>query len=399
MENNFLTNLTESLEHLSSNNYSNFNLISELHLSRNRLKYIGDNFPTNLEHLSVDQNKIRAFPNRSLEYFQTKLKQSKLSLKLGSNPFDCNCESLEFLHFFKMFYTHIDDYKNVTARCIDIEKDLLILNEEELCKLFPIFTLLVPALFILFVVITILVLHIKYKETIMIFIFSKSWGKIFFSEDKIDVNKPYDAFLSYSHHDQHFVEKVLLPGLESDENPKDLQYKCLIHTRDWTVGDMISDQIMNSVDSCRRTIIVLSVGYLKSMWTKLEFQAAHAKSMKENTQRVIIILHGEKPDKENLDEDLKKYLDTNTYIDTEDPWFWKKLRYAMPKKNYKQKKSSKFRDEGDLEKKKNKNFHDKAEDLSDQNKVVLPYYKQLSREMLLTSESLKRDLGGIEYIC
>merc|ERR1711931_271509 len=159
---------------------------------------------------------------------------------------------------------------------------------------------------------------------------------------------------------------------------------------------MISDQIIESVDSCRRTIIVLSVGYIQSMWTKLEFKAAYNKSLKENTQRVIILLHGEKPDKENLDEDLKKYLDTKTYIDTQDPWFWKKLRYAMPKKNYKQKKSSKFRDEGDLEKKKNKNFHDKAEDLSDQNKVVLPYYKQLSREMLLTSESLKRDLGGIE---
>ena len=43
-------------------------------------------------------------------------------------------------------------------------------------------------------------------------------------------------------------------------------------------------------------------------------------------QRLIILLHGEKPDKENLNEDLQKYLNTSAYIDTQDPWFWKKLR-------------------------------------------------------------------------
>ena len=43
-------------------------------------------------------------------------------------------------------------------------------------------------------------------------------------------------------------------------------------------------------------------------------------------QRVIIILHGEKPLKEDLDEDIQKYISSNTYIDSKDPWFWKKLR-------------------------------------------------------------------------
>jgi len=403
MQNNLLTNLTESLERLSRKNYSKFISISELHLSRNRLRYIGDNFPTNLKYLSLDHNRIDVYPNRTLQYLKRMLKHSKSSIKLGSNPYKCNCESLELLHFLKLFYSHIEDNKNVTVKCIDNEKGLLILNEEELCQLIPIFTILVPAVLIFIVILSVIILHIFYRDTILIYIFSKSWGKIFFSEEKVDVNKPYDAFLSYSHHDEEFVEKILLPGLESEENPKEVQYKCLIHTRDWKVGDMISDQIIESVDSCRRTIIVLSVGYIQSMWTKLEFQAAHKKSMKENTQRLIILLHGEKPDKDNLDEDLKKYLDTSSYIDTKDPWFWKKLRFALPKKSYKQKKSNKFCDKTDdqanCENAKNKKFNDIADNMSDQNKVQLPYYKQFSREMLLTSESLKRDLGAIEYYC
>jgi len=403
MQNNLLTNLTDSLECLARKNHSKFNSISELHLSRNRLRYIGDNFPISLRYLSLDHNKINVYLNRTLQYFQSKLKDSKLILKLGSNPYYCNCESLEFLHFFKLFYSHVEDNKNVTMKCIDKAKSLLTANEEELCELFPIFTILVPVILIFVIILPLIILHLFYRDTIMIYIFSKSWGKIFFSEEKVDVNKPYDAFLSYSHHDAEFVEKILLPGLESEENPKEVQYKCLIHTRDWKVGDMISDQIIDSVDSCRRTIIVLSVGYIQSMWTKLEFQAAHNKSMKENTQRLIILLHGEKPDKENLNEDLQKYLNTSAYIDTQDPWFWKKLRYALPKKNYKQKKSSKYHDkhhnQTDCDNTKEKKSHDIAENMSDQNKVQLPYYKQFSREMLLTSESLKRDLGGMEYYC
>jgi len=348
------------------------------------------------------ETKFKDSKKTTLQYFQNKLKQSNLSLRLGSNPYECNCNSLDLLHFLKMFYSHVADKDDLTVKCLEKDKRLFTQNEEELCQSFPVFTYLIPAIFFILVVITFLILHI-HKETLMIYIFSKSWGKIFFSEEKIDINKPYDAFLSYSHHDEDFVEKVLLPGLESEENLKEEQYKCLIHTRDWKVGDMISDQIIESVDSCRRTIIVLSVGYIKSTWSKLEFQAAHAKAMKEKTQRVIIILHGEKPDKDHLDEDLKKYFVSNTFIDTQDPWFWKKLRYALPKKSYKQKKSKKCRDKStdqvDDEEAKRKRIHDSTEDSSNQDKVQLPYYyKQFSREKLLPSESLKRDLGGI-HIC
>lgn len=403
MENNFLTNLTDSLLRLSKNNLSNFESITKMYLSGNRLKYIGHSFPSKLRYLGLDNNKIQSYQNKTLQYFHQKVEGSKLDLKLGKNPYDCNCNSLELNHFLKMFYSHVEDSKQVTLKCLDTEKELFILNEKDFCSSFSLITALIPAIFIFIILCILLILHISYKETIMIYVFSKSWGKIFFSEDQVDKNKPYDAFLSYSHHDEDFVEKTLLPGLESEDNPKELQYKCLIHTRDWNVGDMISDQIIESIETSRRTIIVLSVGYIKSMWSKLEFQAAHAKAMKENTQRVIIILHGEIPEKDDLDEDVKKYLKTNTYIDTNDPWFWKKLRYALPKKSYKQKKSSelhdKSKDTADYENAKQKSIHDTSEDNPNQNKVQLPYYKQFSRELLLTSESLKRDLGGTEYIC
>ena len=34
-------------------------------------------------------------------------------------------------------------------------------------------------------------------------------------------------------------------------------------------------------------------------------------------------------DKESMEEDLQRYISLNTYLDSEDPWFWQKLRYSL----------------------------------------------------------------------
>merc|ERR1712106_166606 len=128
---------------------------------------------------------------------------------------------------------------------------------------------------------------------------------------------------------QILLKKTLLSGLESPDNP-DHKYKCLIHTRDWNVGEMIPDQIIHSVESSKMTIIILSKSYIESMWTKLEFRAAHTQALQDKTQRVIIVVRGELPTHDDLEEDLQKYINLNTYLDSEDPWFWQKLRYALP---------------------------------------------------------------------
>merc|ERR1712130_371684 len=50
------------------------------------------------------------------------------------------------------------------------------------------------------------------------------------------------------------------------------------------VGEMIPDQIIQSVESSRRTLIVLSKAYVDSMWTKLEFRAAHTQVDKQKNK-------------------------------------------------------------------------------------------------------------------
>ena len=69
-------------------------------------------------------------------------------------------------------------------------------------------------LFICLIIALFSLLYLYNKDTINIWLYSQPWGRRLFSEDLIDKDKPYDAFLSYAQEDSEFVEKDLLGGEE-----------------------------------------------------------------------------------------------------------------------------------------------------------------------------------------
>lgn len=165
-----------------------------------------------------------------------------------------------------------------------------------------------------------------YEKEIKVWIFSKHYLRFLVTEKELDRHLPFDAFVSYATPDEWFVVEELQPELECGER----SYKLCIHQRDWHAGDYIPTQIHRSVEQSRRTIIVLSPSFLNSFWGKKEFQAAYMKSMKERCPRILIILLKDIGDVNDLDDEMRAYISTNTYLDWKDPKFWQKLKYALP---------------------------------------------------------------------
>ena len=333
MNNNRIQNVTYAVDRFrknQDNEAEHYKNITKLYLSHNMIKIFHQEcLPPQLEELYLDNNQISMFRFTDINYFDVLSSKTHIKLKLSKNPYACDCNSKDLYHFVRNDKGgQIIDRGQITMNCEHGKKLMWKTELEDFCVVTlssEIIGVIIGLIFLLVITFALLIYCYK-QETIVIWVYAQPWGKVFFSEDLIDKEKPYDAFISYSQTDSDYVENSLLPGLE---NPEDVQhkFKCLIHTRDWNVGEMIPDQIIHSVESSRRTIIVLSKSYIDSMWTKLEFRAAHKQALQDRTQRVIIVVLGELPKKDDMEEDLQKYISLNTYLDSEDPWFWQKLRY------------------------------------------------------------------------
>lgn len=189
--------------------------------------------------------------------------------------------------------------------------------------------IIVIASILILTAITLIVLYVYFQDYVKLWLYKHKLFSWFLAEGDTEEDKQYDAFVSYSHKDEEFIIKHLLPELEKKE-----KYHLCLHERDWIVGELISKQIVDSVHNSRRTIIVLSKNFLDSDWANMEFKTAYSKSLVDKKNRLIIMLYEDIDLNTISNQELKVYLNTQTYVKWGDPWFWKKVKQAMPAKNF-----------------------------------------------------------------
>ena len=176
------------------------------------------------------------------------------------------------------------------------------------------------------VVALLLVMVFIYRQEMQVLIYANYGVRIFHSgsaKDQ-DVDKVYDAFIAHSALDEEFLATQLIPGLELIEKP----YRVCIHQRDFLVGAIITDSILEAVEKSRRTIVVLSENFVRSEWCRFEFKSAHLKTLTDRCNRLIVIVLGKLP--KDLDPEMKLYMKTNTYLEWGDRLFWERLYFALP---------------------------------------------------------------------
>ncbi|KAL3882135.1 hypothetical protein ACJMK2_028506 [Sinanodonta woodiana] len=319
----------------------------------------------NLQHLSLSNNRITVIEAGSFSYFPGKYKLdlsrnmlSKVdenvlfemsfasSLNLSGNPWTCDCEFLVgFDNFTSSNVEKIQDFSALTCTTNDTNttspsNTTKLLANTLLSDLCPSITVqhttelqdnntlvatLTTLLGILLIVVCIVFIIFWNRDFLKVWIYVKfGWRICNKEEDEADVYKPYDAFVSYSSKDDDYVVHELIPVLE-----KNMNYRLCVHYRDFPVGAAIADNILSSVESSKRVIVVLSKHFVESEWCHYEFQIAHQRLLAEKKNRIIMILLGD-IDKSKLVPELKDYVQTNTYVNQNDAWFWEKIHYAMP---------------------------------------------------------------------
>lgn len=154
------------------------------------------------------------------------------------------------------------------------------------------------------------------------------------SSSRITMDGP-DKQHDFSHNSSQFGGsapdvKNLNSPMATGGNSSNKPYRLCIHERDWLPGHLISWNIVNSVQNSRRTILILSKDFIKSTWFQVEFQTAYYQMIEDKIDRLIVIVRGELPPKQELDKNLAFLLTTKTYLKWGDKWFWERLHYALP---------------------------------------------------------------------
>ncbi|OXU30431.1 hypothetical protein TSAR_004483 [Trichomalopsis sarcophagae] len=298
-----------------------YDKVVSLNLAENKITDVEVNLITpNLKILNLEGNNLTSLNSEVLKKLFNVSNISQLTLR--NNPWICNCSSRDLLSNFQMGYKQISDFVNVT--CQNSTVFLSRLSIDELCQFSDNLIIIAGSLASLFVLLMscVVALYFCFGKQIKIWLYSKN----LVTEREVDKGKIYDAFVSYSHKVEEFVVKELVAKLEEGPRP----YKICIHIPDWLAGEWIPVQISRSFDDSRGTIIVLSPNFIESVWARMEFQAAYKRALSEKCARVIIIVYGEIGPIDDLDTDLRSYLTMNTYVKWGDPWFWQKLKYALP---------------------------------------------------------------------
>ncbi|KAK3593116.1 hypothetical protein CHS0354_018243 [Potamilus streckersoni] len=370
----FFTNMTQ-LEHLSMNEsnihtiednaFATLSSLKTLHLNGN---YISTIFSktlfglNNLQQLLLSSNRITFIDPGSFSHFPAKyqldlsnnllrkvdrfvLYEMSLAslLELSGNPWTCDCKFL--IDFASFIYSNVKKLIDISALTCTTNttscfNTTILLANTSILDLCPSITVhhtkavihnetLVSTLTTLlgaFVIIVIIVFVVLWnRDFLKIWIYAK-FGFRFNHRvlDSADVNKRYDAFVSYSSKDDDFVLNKLVPVLENIFN-----YRLCVHNRDFNVGAAIADNIVYSVESSKRVIVVLSNNFVESEWCHYEFRIAHHTLLLEKKNRIIMILL-DKIDQSKLVPELQEYIKKNTYLNQDDDWFWENILYAMP---------------------------------------------------------------------
>ncbi|XP_071093063.1 toll-like receptor 3 [Haliotis cracherodii] len=269
---------------------------------------------TRLEKLHMRNNRITVITQRS---FPEHFIKGAMSLDFSHNIFSCTCNLLWFVEWMKSnekIISYLSDYRCESPHFLKGTGLLNLTLSENKCLLSQnerIITLAAGGILIVFLVVG--AVMYRYRWHIRYFIYMVRYSQ----RQEVDTREyEYDAFVAYSAADRQWVIRNMLPVLEGYEN-----LKLCVHDRDFEVGKLIVDNIIDAIETSRKIVIVLSNEFAISDWCLFELNLIQ-RHVLENGQRLLVVVMLEEIDTRHVTKAMRAMLQTTTYL------MWGEEEYA-----------------------------------------------------------------------
>ncbi|XP_062593259.1 toll-like receptor 2 [Saccostrea cucullata] len=302
--------------------------------SYNKIKEIQGDVYQNLSHFNtlVLQNNILSNINKT--FLPRVLWEKKdFFLHVSFNPFDCGCQ----LEWFRVW---IENNKN---RAIGYPNNYICHSPAELkekslsnfdpvseChKINPYIILSFTSCGLLSVVIFTTVLLRKFRWDIKYYIYiCKNRKPLGYKRFTNDEKFLYDAFIAYNTNDRKWIMSELVRMLERNHI-----YKLCLHERDIIPGGVYVENILESIDTSRKLMLVLSNNFMDDQWCKYETaMASHTLADGDGHKLFLVLL--EDIHSEHINRSLKVLLKSIPHVEwtenkTGQRMFWETIKKFM----------------------------------------------------------------------
>ncbi|KAF1382619.1 hypothetical protein PFLUV_G00145660 [Perca fluviatilis] len=143
----------------------------------------------------------------------------------------------------------------------------------------------------------------------------------------------YDVFVTYDTTDPHVSEWVMRNLRVKLEEEGEKHLPLCLEERDWLPGVPLVDNLAQSIRYSRKTLFVLTEGYVKTGVFKMAMYLAHQRLLDENVD-VIVLLMLEPVLQHSHFLRLRRRLCEKSVVEwprtaAAQPWFWQNLRNVV----------------------------------------------------------------------
>ncbi|GFS27459.1 Toll-like receptor e [Elysia marginata] len=271
-------------------NFSKLKNLETLKLKNSHLKLFQSDMSMakNLTYLDLSKNSIYTIWPNITQAFST---FKNLTIDLSGNTIGCYCDNLDFIEWL-VHYPHLTD-KNLSRMACDYsgtvtqEPDFLLKYEilRKKCASNLLLLSICTSVCVSLILLNFVFIAYRYRWKLRFWYYSAYLYLNTNSQERNCMGFGADVNIAYCSDDADFAEETLTVALDKQ------RLRLRISGRDSNVGTWMFMDIVEAVQTCRRTLVVLSPEMLACKWSQatVNFAAQEAVSSKRSVLMFLVV--------------------------------------------------------------------------------------------------------------